>query len=218
MKKINKPILAFLLGVILMIIVTINLRDTVSIPLDKDIPISDSLDYSLFSPESDVFDSTSVIQNVDSLFMSNSGRKIEYIILHTTASKDGKPLTNEDLNRIWKQRGFGRPGYPIVVNPDGSTVFQRRFNDCIMSYEEMTWGAKGYNDKSIHIAWVGGYSGKDTRTQAQKNTLETLLIVLKMRCPDAKIIGHRDTGAKKSCPNFNVREEYTYIDTLIQKL
>ena len=87
---------------------------------------------------------------------------------------------------------------------------------------------KGHNSESIGIAYEGGLnaSGKatDTRTTAQKQSLETLLRFLLLTYPGAKVCGHRDLSPDlnhngiiepceyiKECPCFNVRTEYGYL-------
>jgi len=46
---------------------------------------------------------------------------------------------------------------------------------------------------------------KDTRTDAQKRTLLTLVRTYRQRYPDIIIRGHRDwPGVRKDCPSFDV--------------
>ena len=71
--------------------------------------------------------------------------------------------------------------------------------------------AKGHNDESIGICLIGGIDSKghsvDNFTQAQKDSLRELVGYLKdTYYPDAEVLGHRDLGAKKDCPCFDVRE------------
>ena len=70
----------------------------------------------------------------------------------------------------------------------------------------------GHNQNSIGICYIGGLSSdgktpKDTRTDAQKKALTTLLQALKKKYPSASIHGHRDF-AKKACPSFDATKEY----------
>jgi N-acetyl-anhydromuramyl-L-alanine amidase AmpD len=87
----------------------------------------------------------------------------------------------------------------------------------------------GYNKDSIGICYIGGLDkngkSKDTRTEAQKKTIITLIRILKARYPSIKeVIGHRDTSPDlnkngviepkeylKDCPCFNAKEEYKNI-------
>ena len=56
--------------------------------------------------------------------------------------------------------------------------------------------ARHYNAHSIGICYEGGLDEKgkpaDTRTPAQKESLEDLLYSLALDYPDAEILGHRD--------------------------
>jgi hypothetical protein len=51
----------------------------------------------------------------------------------------------------------------------------------------------------------------DHRTAAQKATMRDVLTEWKRLFPNAKILGHRDLGAKKACPCFNAIAEYADI-------
>ena len=73
---------------------------------------------------------------------------------------------------------------------------------------------KGQNKNSIGVCYIGGcdkdMEAKDTRTDAQKDSLIELLRVLKKMYPNAKIHGHRDFAAK-ACPSFDATTEYANI-------
>ena len=74
-----------------------------------------------------------------------------------------------------------------------------------------------YNAHSIGICYEGGLDEKgkpaDTRTPAQKASLEDLLYSLVLDYPDAEILGHRDLPwVRKSCPCFDVKEWLKEID------
>ena len=69
---------------------------------------------------------------------------------------------------------------------------------------------------TINISYVGGIdkSGKpkDTRTEAQKQSILKLLKELRVKFPKAKIQGHRDfPNVKKECPSFDAKKEYSLI-------
>ena len=141
-----------------------------------------------------------------------SKRSITEIIVHCTATPEGKDYTIEDI-KVWhKARGFSDIGYHYVIYRDGSVHAGRDVNIA---------GAhcSGHNAHSIGVCYVGGLQfipkakklpPKDTRTAAQKVALEKLLSELKTLYPGAKIHGHRDF-ANKACPSFDATREYASL-------
>lgn len=135
-------------------------------------------------------------------------RTIKEIIVHCSATPEGRPHTVQDIRAWHKQRGFKDIGYHYVVYLDGSIHAGR---------DENVVGAhcKWHNQHSIGVCYIGGVakdmkSPKDTRTEAQKKSLLQLLRLLKKKYPQAKIYGHRDFAAK-ACPSFDARKEYADI-------
>ena len=95
-------------------------------------------------------------------------------------------------------------GYHYYITKDG-TLYPCR------PEREVGAHARHYNAHSIGICYEGGLdeNGKpaDTRTLAQKVTMEELLKSLRKDFPDAAILGHRDLpGVRKECPCFSVKE------------
>lgn len=132
-------------------------------------------------------------------------RKINEIIVHCSATPEGKDFTVEDIRRWHRQRGFNDVGYHYVVYRDGS-VHDGRSLDYIGAH------CKGHNAYSIGVCYIGGMtadnrSPKDTRTSAQKAALLALLKRLKQQFPSATIRGHRDF-ANKACPCFDATNEF----------
>ena len=127
-------------------------------------------------------------------------RKIEKIILHCSATKEGQNVTTADIDRWHRERGYAKIGYHYVIYLDGSVHTGR-------SEELLGAHTLGHNASSIGICYIGGLDtagkSKDTRTAAQKATLLTLVKELKTRYPNATIHGHREF-AKKDCPCFDV--------------
>lgn len=137
-----------------------------------------------------------------------SRRNITEIIVHCTATPAGKDYTVDDIRRWHRQQGWSDIGYHYVVYRDGSIHEGRNVNiagaHCL-----------GHNTDSIGICYVGGTArdGKtpaDTRTVAQAEALEKLLIELRRIYPSAHIYGHRDF-ANKACPCFDVHKCYGWI-------
>jgi len=143
-------------------------------------------------------------------------RKITEIIIHCSATREGKDFTAADISRWHKARGFGASyggrtyhiGYHYVIDLDGTVETGRP--------EELTGAhCKGHNAHSIGVCYIGGLdadgkTAKDTRTLAQKSAMACLMIQLRNKYPTASIHGHRDFAAK-ACPSFDATEEYKGI-------
>ena len=140
--------------------------------------------------------------------LKKSTRTINEIIVHCSATPEGKDYTLDTIRQWHLQRGFSDIGYHYVIHPDGLVEVGRDVNIA---------GAhcSGHNSKSIGICYIGGMTAdnkkaKDTRTDAQKVNLKVLLQAMRKLYPNAKIHGHRDFAAK-DCPSFDATEEYKNI-------
>lgn len=130
-------------------------------------------------------------------------RKITKLVLHCSATPEGKNFTVADIDRWHKQRGFRKIGYHYVIYLDGS-VHKGRNDD------EQGAHCTGHNSDSIGICYIGGMDStnkfaKDTRTPAQKKALLKLVkeLMNKYSISLDKVYMHRDLcGNKKSCPCF----------------
>ena len=136
-------------------------------------------------------------------------RKINYIIIHCSATKAGQDFHASDIDRWHKERGWDGIGYHQVVDLDGTVEPGR---------PESKAGAhcKGHNADSIGICYIGGLDKNgnpaDTRTELQKAALAGLVASYKSRFPNAKVVGHRGMpNVHKACPCFNAKEEYANI-------
>lgn len=135
-------------------------------------------------------------------------RTITEIIVHCTATPEGKDFTVDDIRRWHKEQGWSDIGYHYVIYRDGS-IHEGR--DVRYSGAHCT----GHNANSIGVVYIGGVSkdgktAKDTRTKAQKRALLQVMRTLRAAYPSARIYGHRDF-AKKDCPSFDAREEYKSV-------
>lgn len=135
-------------------------------------------------------------------------RYINEIIVHCSATPEGKDFTVTDIKKWHLARGFSDIGYHYVIYRDGSVHTGR---------DESKIGAHctGHNSYSIGVCYIGGCASdgktpKDTRTDAQKTALVKLLKELKSRYPKATIHGHREY-ANKACPSFDAKKEYSSI-------
>ena len=129
------------------------------------------------------------------------------IVVHCTATPAGRDVTAADIANYHKLRGFADIGYHFIVRLDGTIEAGRPI-------ELAGAHAKGYNARSIGVAYVGGLDNQsrpaDTRTSAQRQALRQLLISLRCNFPGACIIGHRDVAAK-ACPCFDATTEYASL-------
>lgn len=126
-------------------------------------------------------------------------RNIKYIVLHCTGASAKQ--TVESIKNYWKTvLGWKSVGYHHLISPDGK-------DNVLAPIGQVTNGVAGYNSNSIHISYIGGENGKDTRTGAQKETMKNLVIKYKKQFPNAIIQGHHDfPGVTKTCPNFKVKD------------
>ena len=143
------------------------------------------------------------------------GRKINLLIVHCSATVEGKEYSSDTISDWHKARKFsyyidpktGKKkyvGYHYLVHLDG-TIEECRpesVRGCHVS---------NYNANSIGICYIGGYDSAkkatDTRTPAQKVAILLLLQRLKKKYPGATIHGHREYAAK-ACPCFDAKNEY----------
>lgn len=134
-------------------------------------------------------------------------REIKEIIIHCTATPEGREVTVKEIDSWHKQRGWQGVGYHYVIYLDGSIHPGRDIN-------KVGAHCSGHNKNSIGICYVGGVDKnmkpKDTRTPEQKEALIYLLKELKTRYPNVGIFGHRDF-ANKACPCFDAKAEYITI-------
>lgn len=144
-------------------------------------------------------------------------KKIKYIALHTTASKEGVfPSQNWWETFFYKEKypGMNMVGYNYLVSD--TKVFELRSVDKnkFIDQDELVWGVAGFNSQTISIAYVGGcdknLKAKDTRTLRQKFLMDSLVFEMKKIAPDALVQGHRQfPNVKKTCPNYNVIDIYS---------
>ena len=130
-------------------------------------------------------------------------REITRIILHCSATPEGKDFTVADIDRWHKARGWQGIGYHYVVYRDGS-VHEGR-NIAVAGAH-----TSGYNKNSIGVCYIGGVAAdgktpKDTRTAEQRVALRNLVAKLKKQFPKATVHGHYEFAAK-ACPSFKISD------------
>ena len=129
-------------------------------------------------------------------------RTIDEIIIHCSATPEGRNYTAADIDRWHRQRGFNGIGYHYVILLDGS-IEQGRLLVQVGAH------CVGHNVHSIGICYIGGLAAdgktpKDTRTPQQRESMTMLLRNLHRHWPAATIHGHCEFAAK-ACPSFDVQ-------------
>lgn len=144
-------------------------------------------------------------------------RAIRDIVIHCSASPNGKPVSAQEIDSWHRQRGFkrtapvGQPhlphiGYHYVIDVDG-TVTEGR------SLGEIGAHVAGSNARSIGICLVG----TDRFTPAQWASLKAIRADLRAGFSTVRWCGHRDYSPDqngdgviepwefiKTCPGFDV--------------
>lgn len=160
--------------------------------------------------------------------LKKSRRHIDYIVIHCTATPEGQARTVEQIRAQHKAQGWADIGYHYLVTLDGKVHLGR---DVDIAGAHVA----GHNPNSIGVVYVGGLENdprktyqqlkaKDTRTDAQKASLMSLLMDLRKLYPYARILGHRDFSPDlnhdgtiepsewiKACPSFNAKTAYRNI-------
>ena len=150
------------------------------------------------TPDGIVGDATWAKLKGDALVKSK--RSINEIIVHCTATKEGRDYTTADIKRWHLERGYSDIGYHYIIYRDGS-IHQGRNIDITGAH------CKNHNAHSIGICYVGGLDSnskaKDTRTDAQKEAMLKLITATKKLYPNAVVYGHCNFD-NKDCPCFNL--------------
>ena len=144
-------------------------------------------------------------------------RKINYIVVHFSATREGHALTPEALEAEHRRRGFRTTGYHYYIRRDGTVL-----GTC--SLELPGAHCRGHNKYSVGICYEGGLDAmgnpKDTRTPEQRSALRLLVHQLLKQFRNARVCGHRDLSPDldgdgtvqprewvKQCPCFEVSKE-----------
>ncbi|MBQ6029902.1 MAG: N-acetylmuramoyl-L-alanine amidase [Oscillospiraceae bacterium] len=151
---------------------------------------------------------------------------IDAIVIHCSATPEGKDVRAADIDKIHRARGFKMIGYHYVIDLDGNIEQGRPLTMNGAHCEKPGFSGRPYNSHSIGICYIGGVAKdgktpKDTRTDAQKLALQALVANLTMQYPIREIIGHRDASPDlngdgkiskwewmKACPSFEVKAEF----------
>lgn len=151
--------------------------------------------------------------------------EIDAVVVHCSATPEGRDLDWRDINMMHVQRGFRCIGYNFIVKLDGTVQAGRSLTIDGAHCNSKGFSGKSYNKHSIGICYVGGTDAqgkaKDTRTPEQKKALRELIAKLVKEYLIKEILGHRDTSPDldgdgvvepfewiKMCPCFDAVSEY----------
>ena len=151
--------------------------------------------------------------------------KIDSIVIHCSATKEGVDYRVKDIDKWHRERGFQMIGYHYVIDLDGTVELGRPLSMNGAHCNTAGLSGESYNKHSIGICYVGGLDrngkAKDTRTDAQKAALRTLVARLREKYPIKEVIGHRDASLDRNgdgkitpdeyiklCPCFDVKSEF----------
>ena len=127
-----------------------------------------------------------------------------YLVIHCSDTYADQGVTADDIRR-WHvdDNGWSDIGYHWVIERDGQIKRGRH---------AQSQGAhvRGHNHESIGICLIGGKGNDggpvDNYTAQQWLILEMLIEVLRLRYPQAAVVGHYFFSPYKTCPNFVVEQ------------
>jgi len=129
-------------------------------------------------------------------------RPLNRVILHSTATPDGRDVTVDEIRQWHLDRGWADIGYHFVIYRNGTVKLGRPI-------AEQGAHTLGHNEDSIGLVYVGGTdksgNAKDTRTPAQKISTRLLLVYLRLRYQINEVLGHKQC-THTECPSFDVDE------------
>ena len=134
-------------------------------------------------------------------------RKLTRIILHCTATPEGRHVDVATINGWHVQRGWSGIGYHYVIYLDGSVHNGRDVSKA---------GAHvaGHNADTIGVVYVGGcdaaMKAKDTMNDAQETAFVNLVKALREKHGPLTLHGHNEYAAK-ACPSFKVKDKFPWL-------
>ena len=135
-------------------------------------------------------------------------RKINYIVVHCSATREGCELTPKQLEAEHRRRGFTGIGYHFYIRRTGKVEHTR--------WPEIPGAhVRGLNRHSIGICYEGGLdaSGRpaDTRTPEQRSALRRLVWELLKEHRNARVCGHRDLSPDRDGDGIVEPQEWTKL-------
>lgn len=135
-------------------------------------------------------------------------REIRQLIIHCSATRPDLDIGAAQIRAMHRDKGWSDIGYHYVIRRDGRVELGRDLDKDGDIDEETGAHAFGWNAESIGICLIGGADaqgrGQANFTREQMVALAAFLAAKREQYPAARVMGHRDTGAKKDCPSFDV--------------
>lgn len=131
-------------------------------------------------------------------------RPIDEIVMHCSATPEGRAHDVADIDRWHRARGWSGIGYHYLVHLDGTVEAGR-------PVERQGAHVRGRNRRTIGVCYVGGVARdgrtpKDTRTPAQRRAIDRLLRDLLARFPAIHNISGHNHYAARACPSYDASE------------
>lgn len=143
---------------------------------------------------------------------------VKYLVVHCSATPPNMDIGVRAIDQWHRDRGWRKVGYHYIIRRNGSIETGRLLN-------QVGAHTKGHNRNSWGICMVGGVdengNSEDNFTSEQYASLRILLDGLRVRVPQAEVLGHRDLSPDtnndgviskwewlKDCPCFTVRDWY----------
>lgn len=135
-------------------------------------------------------------------------RPLNKIILHCSATEEGKPYSCEDI-RIWhtRDRRWTDIGYHYVIELNGAIKIGRPL-DIVGAH------VRNHNVGSIGVCYVGGLRDNkpvDTMTMQQEVSWLSLVNSLRTCFGYMPVHGHNEYS-NKACPSFDVQVKYGFLN------
>lgn len=133
-------------------------------------------------------------------------KKTTEIIIHCSATKEGRVFSVESIHNMHLKNGWAGIGYNYYIDLNGD-IWEGRPEDCVGSH------TTNHNSISVGICYCGGLDSKgrpkDTRTPKQLAAMIWLCRMVHAKYPNATFHGHKEF-ANKACPCFDVK---TWVKT-----
>ena len=141
-------------------------------------------------------------------------REINRIIIHCSATPEGRHVTAATIRDWHMKKGWSDIGYHYVIDIEGCIEAGRPI-------DKSGAHTKGHNHDSIGICYIGGVAkeknekgqwvAKDTMTDQQEHATRELIYSLRMVSDKQLSIHGHNEFSKKACPSFKVSEKFKDI-------